>query len=84
VDEPRLKLARLNISERRDNLAVVNFHFLVATPQGVEHFTEFHELGLFTVEQYLLAFAQASLKTTHDPVGFSGRGLYIGVKETGA
>jgi citrate lyase synthetase len=33
----------------------------------VEHFTELHELGLFTKEEYLNAFQQAGLETIHDP-----------------
>mgnify|MGYP001579353091 CR=1 FL=1 len=82
VDKPDLKLARINVSERRDNISIVNFHFLVGTPNGVEYFTELHELGLFTQEQYFEAFRKAGLETTHDPEGITGRGLYIGVRST--
>lgn len=80
VDKPDMKLARINISERKDNISIVNFHFLVATPGNVEYFTELHEIGLFTKEEYMEAFEKAGLQTTFDPKGLTGRGLYIGVK----
>jgi SAM-dependent methyltransferase len=77
VDEPELKLARVNVAERRDDLSIVDFHYLVATPEGVEHFTELHELGLFTIDQHLEAFRAAGLAVEHDPEGPWGRGLYL-------
>lgn len=80
VDKPDMKLARMNISERKGNISIVNFHFLVVTQGNVEHFTELHEIGLFTKEEYMDAFEKAGLQTTHDPQGITGRGLYIGVK----
>lgn len=80
VNQPDLKIARMNISERKDNLSFFNFHYLVAAPEGIEHFTELHELGLFTDNEYLEAFHAAGLTVLHDPIGLDGRGLYIGVK----
>ena len=82
VDQPELKIARMSISTGRERLSTVDFHYLVGTPEGIEHFTERHELGLFTDEEYLNAFHKAGLETIHDPVGFTGRGLYIGTKGT--
>ena len=77
VDEPGLKIARVNVAERRGDLSIVDFHYLVATPAGVEHFTELHELGLFTLDQHLEAFRAAGLAVEHDPEGPWGRGLYL-------
>ena len=57
---------------------ILDFHYLVGTPEGVEHFTEHHELGLFTDEEYRNAFTAAGLQVAHDPEGLIGRGLYIG------
>ena len=77
VDEPELKIARVNVAERQGDLSTVDFHYLVATPAGVEHFTELHELGLFTLDQHLEAFRAAGLAVEHDPEGPWGRGLYL-------
>jgi len=80
VDKPDLKLARVNISDIKDNISVINFHIVVGTQGQVEYFTELHELGLFTEQEYLNAFKNAGLETTFDSQGITGRGLYIGVK----
>ena len=80
VDKPDLKVARLNINAREGNVSVINFHFLVAKPDGVEYFTELHELGMFTQAEYLAGFMQAGLKAIYDEAGITGRGLYIGLK----
>ena len=79
VDEPELKIARINVSERDGTLSSFEFQYLVGTPDGVDHFSERHELGLFTVEQQLEAFRAAELDVEHDPEGPMGRGLYVGI-----
>ena len=80
VDQPDLKIVRMNVSERKDNLSFFTFHFLVGTSTGVEHFSEYHELALFTHEEYLDAFRAHHLEVVHDADGLYGRGLYIGIK----
>ncbi len=79
VDEPDLKIARVNHSRREGSVSILDFQYLVGTPEGVEHFAERHELGLFTRDDYRAAFEQAQLHVEHDPDGLMGRGLYIGV-----
>ena len=78
VDRPELKIARLNVTRLEGTLTVIDFDYLVGTAAGVEHFTERHELGLFTHEQYLAALEAAGLRVTYDPEGLMGRGLYVG------
>jgi SAM-dependent methyltransferase len=80
VDRPALKVARMNVNEVRGNISVLNFHYLVATPDGVQHFTENHELGLYTREEYQEAFTSAGLTTIFEPDGLIGRGMYIARK----
>ena len=59
-------------------IAILAIHYLVAMPEGVEHFTEHDELDLSTDKQYRAAFAYAGLDSGHDAAGLLGRGLYIG------
>jgi ubiquinone/menaquinone biosynthesis C-methylase UbiE len=80
VNEPDLKISRMNISEVDGLLSFFVFHYTIGTPKGVEYFTERHELGLFTHGEYLESFYKAGLEVIHDPEGLDGRGLYIGLK----
>jgi SAM-dependent methyltransferase len=80
VDQPNLKIARMNISKIMDgDKSVLDFEYLIATPQRIFHFTENHILGLFTHADYLAAFAASGMDTVYDEEGLDGRGLYIGV-----
>lgn len=80
VDQPDLKIARMNVSGREGELAIIEFHYLLGTPNGVERFTERHEISLFTDDQYRAAFRHAGLDVDHDPEGLTGRGLYVATK----
>ena len=84
VDRPELKLARMSVSGIAGTLSVLDMHYLVATPSGVDHFAERHEIGLFTPEEYEDAFRSAGLRVAFDPDGLTGRGLYAGVKDAPA
>ena len=79
VDEPDVKLSRASVAGLEQDVSVVDFHYLVVTRAGVEYFTEHHELGLFTPEQYGDAIEAAGLDVVHDEEGLIGRGLYVGV-----
>ncbi len=80
VDLPDLKIARMNRNAIENGLSILDFHYLVGTPSGIDFFTERHELGLFTVEDYLTAFEACGLNVSLDNQGLDGRGLYIGIK----
>jgi ubiquinone/menaquinone biosynthesis C-methylase UbiE len=80
VDEPELKIARMNSMRIEDGISYLDFHYLVGTPDGVTHFTEEHALAVFTDAQYRAAFTGAGLETSFETPGLDGRGMYIGVK----
>jgi SAM-dependent methyltransferase len=82
VDRPNLKIARIMVWDVEEAVAKSDFHYLVGTPGNVEHFTERHELGLFTEEQNRAAFAAAGLDVVRDSEGLMGRGVYIGTRAT--
>lgn len=84
VDRPDLKIARISTASVSGQAAVMLFHYLVGIPDGVEHFTERHEMTLFSNEEYLAAFEAAGLRAAHDAEGLMGRGLYIGLRPEGA
>ena len=76
VDQPDYKIARRRVSRVAGSMSLLEFHYLVATPGGVEHFSEHHELGIFSLAAYQTAFASVGLSAWHDPWGLSGWGLY--------
>ena len=79
VDRPELKIARVHVSTQECGIAILPMHYLVGTPQGVEQFTELHELALFSHDEYLTAYSAAGLDVVYDQEGLMGRGLYIGI-----
>jgi SAM-dependent methyltransferase len=78
VDEPELKIARVNTSFVEGRLSYFDLHYLVGTLEGTEHFVEHHELGLFETHEMEVAFAKAGLEVSYDAKGITGRGLYVG------
>jgi ubiquinone/menaquinone biosynthesis C-methylase UbiE len=78
IDEPELKIARVNASFARGRLSYFDFHYLIGTPEGTEHAVEHHELGLFEQDEMVAAFQAAGLQVHYDEEGLTGRGLYVG------
>ena len=82
IDEPDLKIARVNTSFVKGRVSYFDLHHLIGTPDGTTHVVEHHELGLFTIEEMKRMFADAGLSVTYDPEGITGRGLYVGEKDS--
>jgi SAM-dependent methyltransferase len=71
-------VARLNTNRLEDGLAILEFHHLIATADGVEHFVERHELGLFTEQDYLDGLRTANVVSVHmDAVYGDHRRLFV-------
>jgi SAM-dependent methyltransferase len=81
VDRPDLKIARVSRSGRAGDMALMDFEYVVATPDGIEHHREHHELALFTWDEYRAAFRRAGLTVDIDEHGLIGRGLLVGRSE---
>jgi SAM-dependent methyltransferase len=80
VDEPDVKIARATAAGLEGTVSTMDFHYLVLTSAGAEHFTEHHEAGLFTRAQMTAAFEAAGLTVELDEEGLIGRGLYIATR----
>jgi SAM-dependent methyltransferase len=77
-EEPELVLARATVSGLRDErISTTEMHYVVATPAGVEHFVEHHDLYLFRNDEMRAAFEEAGLEVDYDADGLIGRGLWI-------
>ena len=80
IDEPDLKIARVNTSLSEGRLSFFDFHYLIGTPEGTRYFVERHELGLFTTEETSDVLVELGLEVNLDAEGLTGRGLFIGRK----
>lgn len=79
AEDGAMKLCRMSRNEVENRLSRIFFHWQVCTPESVERFDETLELGLFTREEMLGAFAKAGLDATYDRAEgrFADRGLYV-------
>ena len=77
VDEPELKVARMNAHgvEPVGDVLVMDFQYLVGTPARRRALHRAHEVGMFTKEHYLDARRGAGLAPSWDDEGLMGRGL---------
>jgi SAM-dependent methyltransferase len=80
VEEPGRIAVVMETSTLAGSVWNEDSHYLVWTPEGIEHVHEQSETGAFTREEQLAAFRAAGLEVEHDPVGLIGRGLYVGVR----
>ncbi len=75
-----VRVKRFRRSERDGQCQKLHFHFIVEGPDGTQELDEFHDLGLFTVEETLAAFSAVGLVATYDPGSsdeLGGHGLYV-------
>jgi SAM-dependent methyltransferase len=77
VERPDLQAVRMNGSRVDGTLSIIDFHYLVSRPGTIEHLTETHVLGLFTLGEYRSAFERAGLAVEYEDEGLMGRGLWI-------
>jgi SAM-dependent methyltransferase len=68
------RVSRVEVDGRVSRLL---FDYEVTDRTGTRHFSEVHELGLFTTPELLAAFGSAGLEVDYDPNGLTDRGLYV-------
>ena len=78
-DSDDLKISRLNISKKENNLSILYFHTTIAEKNSeLKYFDSNHQLGLFTKEDYLKIFLNLNINGFYYDNGLiSNRGLYI-------
>jgi trans-aconitate methyltransferase len=79
VDQPDFKLTRMSVSRATGTLYDTDFHYLLATPEGVEHFVERHQLRMFSHQEYRTALEGAGLRWSWEPT-LGMRGMYMARK----
>jgi hypothetical protein len=70
----------MSLSSRDGDLSILLYHYLRGTPEGIEHYTERLELGLFTRDEMTWAFESAGMTVRYDSEGLMGRGLYVAMQ----
>lgn len=68
---------RVSRCEIDGRISRLHFDYSIDTPGGTRHVSEVHELGLFTADEMAGAFQMAGLRAEFDPVGPTGRGLWV-------
>ncbi|HEY9226334.1 MAG TPA: class I SAM-dependent methyltransferase [Gemmatimonadaceae bacterium] len=79
-----VRVERVSRTEVDGRLSRLHFEYHIEDASGHRTATEVHELGLFTRDEMLAAFANAGLTANHDPEGLIGRGLYVARPSTEA
>ncbi len=73
-----MTVARVSHSTRHGRTTRMEVRFLVGDSAGVRAFTEIDLLTLFTLEEYLAAFADAGCPAEYVQVGWTERGVFVG------
>ena len=81
-DSKNIKIARLNVSKVKNNISILDMHYLIAEKnKDVKHFVDRHELGLFDVNKFLKVMKEAGFQAKFLKNGLmKDRGIYIGIK----
>jgi SAM-dependent methyltransferase len=82
VDDPDLKVARMYVTRAEGRIAIYEEQYLVASADGVKHFSERHDIGLFTDQEYRSGFESAGLRVVDaKDMGLFGYGSYVGLAD---
>jgi len=77
IDEPELKIARVNTSFVDGQISYFDFHYLLGTPRGTVHAVEHHELALYHHHELVDPLRALGMHAYYDKHGFMDRGLIV-------
>ncbi|MGY5854713.1 MAG: class I SAM-dependent methyltransferase [Candidatus Thorarchaeota archaeon] len=83
VDEPDLKLARINNVYYEGDHLILNFHFLIGTYDDVKHIQDPNRMRLFAISEFEDAFRRNGLEPTHVTSEWARSGHMVGRKQFG-
>jgi hypothetical protein len=72
-----VRITRTSRMELEGNLSRLHFEYEITDSAGTRIAREVHELGVFPRSDLLNTFRAAGLDPDFDPMGLSGRGLYV-------
>jgi SAM-dependent methyltransferase len=72
-----VRITRTSRVEVEQNLSRLHFEYEITDSTGTRNAREVHELGVFPRSDLLNTFRLVGLDPEFDPVGLSGRGLYV-------
>jgi len=75
-----LKVARASVRTNDEKKSRMHFTYMVASPDGVDTFTEDHYLMLFTQDEMCDAFSFAGLEPKYSEGWSPGRGVIVGMR----
>lgn len=78
VDKPEMKVARMNVTRVVGKHMHLDFHYLVAESDGVQHIQEPHVITLFNNDTIAEVIRAQGLRCEFDPKGLWGRGMHLG------
>lgn len=81
VDESEYKLARVSAVTRVDNIAYLNFHYVLATPAGIQHIHDPSPMGIFARSDFVSAMEHAGLDVISDETSLNREAVFLGVKQ---
>jgi ubiquinone/menaquinone biosynthesis C-methylase UbiE len=82
VDKPDVKICRMNVSQKRGNIATLDFHYLIATKKGIGFLRDKIQLALFEVKPFLTILKNNCFQAKFLKNGLmKGRGLYVAIKK---
>jgi trans-aconitate methyltransferase len=77
VETDEWTLCRMSHAAQNGRRSILQFEYLLGRPDGIQRFSERHELGLFTVAEMTSCFEDAGFTVTHREDGLTDRGLYL-------